>query len=945
MNDYTNTGKYQLKEAKFFKCDLHCHTCLDARWKGKKISKNYTKEDFAKDFIVFCRKQKLDAIAITDHNFVDKPEDSVLESLYAEAKNLEQDGYKLTIFPGFELTTYEGKTGIQLHCILSPHLSTSTTSEVLASVCNLEANNRFEDGNPKAVDIKIASILEAIAEKGGVSYIPLEGHKSLDKEARGKVLSKYWSNPLLHAVSATRQPSQLDEEKQKWLNNESKVKRNPCMACFVSSDGRRIDGVDDKQDKNIGDKYTFIKMEEPSVEGLRQAFLDRDSRVEFEESKISFNHMWIKKIKVKNTTFLKDIEVDLSRQANCLIGGRGTGKSTLIEYVRFALGRDQKEDFSHQEIQSKYQNLILGTEGKQGTLHGGSLVELECYKENSDQPYIVQRSLASAPGLFIKQGDSLQPLHADVRTFFPVRVLSQQQIHHIALREDYRISIIDEFLEDELQTLLDEERELARKIREINTKLSEYSSSARLISEKRARLETVKVQIKALKKINWEDIAEKRRLYEAEKRAWQEVLRVYDEIESKLSDIEVQVPESDHYLQDEMPNKNDLGKVFGDLKTFVSSQIKIIGRVKENIQNERGKVKKTYEEWEKKYLEVKTKFDQVKENLIEQGVDVEKYLSLEKEKIAAEKELSDLEKEEKEIDSLEKQKQELLADLVKNWRVQTDKRQNKCDQIVSGGGGTFLILNVTGFGYEEELKRKLSALLTGSYAGDEHLGKLSDFLLSKDDDKYKIHLFTQAVRKDRVKSRLDRGMEQLECAETSEQLKGSKLSDTIIKNFISVLDDDKLSDLELYRTPDVLEIKIKTNPKDTKGKSIEDASDGEKSTAILALILSQGKTPLLIDQPEDDLDNSYVFDSIVPMIKHIKQSRQLVISTHNANIPVNGDAEKIIALQKKETENEGMIRCEGSIDNDKVKDAIVDIMEGGLTAFELRGMKYRRNKE
>ena len=171
-------------------------------------------------------------------------------------------------------------------------------------------------------------------------------------------------------------------------------------------------------------------------------------------------------------------------------------------------------------------------------------------------------------------------------------------------------------MRDELQALLDSEREFARKIREINTKLSEYSSSARLISEKRARLETVKVQIKALKKINWEDIAEKRRLYEAEKRAWQGVLKVYDEIESELSNIAVQIPERDSYLQDEMPNKKDLDKVFEDLGTFVSSQVEAITQVKKNIQDKKGKVKKTYEGWEKKYLEVKTKFDEVKENLV-----------------------------------------------------------------------------------------------------------------------------------------------------------------------------------------------------------------------------------------------------------------------------------------------------------------------------------------
>ena len=125
---------------------------------------------------------------------------------------------------------------------------------------------------------------------------------------------------------------------------------------------------------------------------------------------------------------------------------------------------------------------------------------------------------------------------------------------------------------------------------------------------------------------------------------------------------------------------------------------------------------------------------------------------------------------------------------------------------------------------------------------------------------------------------------------------------------------------------------------DRSFKTIETGSVGEKSTAILSLLLSAGDQPIIIDQPEDDLDNQYVYNVVVDLLRRRKFSRQDIIATHNANIPVNGDAELIVALG---ADNRlGKVLDFGSIDEPDIKNQVSLIMEGSAEAFRLRRERY-----
>lgn len=130
-------------------------------------------------------------------------------------------------------------------------------------------------------------------------------------------------------------------------------------------------------------------------------------------------------------------------------------------------------------------------------------------------------------------------------------------------------------------------------------------------------------------------------------------------------------------------------------------------------------------------------------------------------------------------------------------------------------------------------------------------------------------------------------------------------------------------------------------------RELDDLSKGQKATAVLLLLLLESDAPLIVDQPEDDLDNRFIMEGVVPRIREEKQRRQFIFATHNANIPVLGDAELIAVMEARgepgstsAAQAQFVENAVGSIDNDIVRGAIGEILEGGKTAFETRRIKY-----
>lgn len=161
-------------------------------------------------------------------------------------------------------------------------------------------------------------------------------------------------------------------------------------------------------------------------------------------------------------------------------------------------------------------------------------------------------------------------------------------------------------------------------------------------------------------------------------------------------------------------------------------------------------------------------------------------------------------------------------------------------------------------------------------------------------------------------------------------------------HFITKMKDTDFERLLLFRPED--EIRMYYRPNGVKKLyPMTNASSGEKATAVFSYILAGSSTPLVIDQPEDDMDNRVIYEEVVSKLKRAKQKRQIIIVTHNANITLNTDPEMIISMDSRS--KFVRVKMQGSADNDNVRREVCDVVEGTERAFLQRAKKYHLRQE
>jgi ABC-type cobalamin/Fe3+-siderophores transport system ATPase subunit len=162
-------------------------------------------------------------------------------------------------------------------------------------------------------------------------------------------------------------------------------------------------------------------------------------------------------------------------------------------------------------------------------------------------------------------------------------------------------------------------------------------------------------------------------------------------------------------------------------------------------------------------------------------------------------------------------------------------------------------------------------------------------------------------------------------------------------------DDEQIGALLCQHVPDAAGVDLRRKPDAEDYIPIAQASVGQKATALFLILLAQTDGLLVIDQPEDDLDNAFISDDILPAIRVLKHQQQIVFATHNANMLVNAEAEKVIVLDTEPRDDaaeglpgiRGRIEHQGGIDQRELRDRITTILEGGKEAFLARERKYR----
>ncbi|EOR3977843.1 DNA repair protein, partial [Escherichia coli] len=170
---------------------------------------------------------------------------------------------------------------------------------------------------------------------------------------------------------------------------------------------------------------------------------------------------------------------------------------------------------------------------------------------------------------------------------------------------------------------------------------------------------------------------------------------------------------------------------------------------------------------------------------------------------------------------------------------------------------------------------------------------------------------------------------------------GWGITPTVIQALLR-LSEKQLLELEALSLPDTMQIELNVMH-DGGGvlwRPIDELSTGQQCTAVLHLLLLDNKDPLILDQPEDNLDNAFIAERIVTELRRAKLSRQFLFATHNANIPVFGDAEWIGVLSVEEGKGRILPEQQGAIDLPEIQCLAANILEGGQSAFNQRREKY-----
>ena len=163
------------------------------------------------------------------------------------------------------------------------------------------------------------------------------------------------------------------------------------------------------------------------------------------------------------------------------------------------------------------------------------------------------------------------------------------------------------------------------------------------------------------------------------------------------------------------------------------------------------------------------------------------------------------------------------------------------------------------------------------------------------------------------------------------------MSEAVQKTFRETITTAKRRELEGLRCPDRYRLELRLD--DGSYRPLDQLSGGQRVSVLLSLLLeTSDERPLVIDQPEDELDNRFLLETVLPALKKLKGRRQVIVATHNANIVVNGDADMVIQLEA--TANRGRVAVAGAIEEPAVRDAIVRTVDGGAQAFRLRRLKY-----
>jgi ABC-type cobalamin/Fe3+-siderophores transport system ATPase subunit len=870
--------------SRFFLCDLQVHTPADQRHGYGNVGGKEPNADFGRRLIEAHARAGVEVMGVTDHNRVD------WYPVLREAG----DELGVFVFPGLEISVNRchilviwdrTDQGYELAQQFLGHLWEPGTPP-------------FEpNGDPRVVSKgQVREVVEKAAKEfKALVLAPHATMKDMGFLAKGVCTNR-------RDVIETGLIAGYDV----WGNTNADVLKNPAAdfreaspSWFISGDVRTL--------ADVGNRAVFLKMgPTPTLEGLRQAFLVPETRIRFPESLRGDLGS------IAGATFLRDpkpswprisslritggfhdgFEVDFGPGLNALIGGKGTGKSTLIEIMRYVLNAGNP--IEAEAAGNREHNFRANAEA------GIAYVGDDGYE------YDVLRSGGSDPAKLMRNGSDLG---MDVSRRVAVRVFGQRELQSLAEKNE----ILREFVATEAGA-------------EWTNALAKEKAELQPIAELDGDIRMLESQLAALGDDEQELIDLKDRVARADTKGAAELIARLGSLTTANTEMAAAVEwhetvaEAVERLRSVLPPPevpelpNNRAAVVGALKDLGDAAASAIEQLGGAVEAAGTKLSAEGERWRQEYTAARAAIER---DLADAGLEDPRELGQMQERLRAlEKKLASLPSKRAKVVKNASAREVVLQQLGDTRRLKSRLVESSAADLTARIGSRVRV-RVEPLAETSAFVQQLEAAVKGQNVKSDQLKSMAS--------KHSPVTVANALRAGTS------AVEDLGCSAAT----AAKLS---------ALAPDTVRKLEEVDTPDriIIEVNLAGTPDEADWQAVGNVSPGQRAMALLALALAGGTEPLVIDQPEDDLDNRYIYDEVVKVLADVCQRRQVIVATHNANIPILGDAELVIALDADG--KRAKVLASGGLDEPEVTEWARKILEGGEAAFQARHRRYQAGR-
>lgn len=862
------------------RADFHLHTKAD-----KEFLYDGDERNFCKDYVRCLVEENIAVGVIANHNKFDWDEFKALR------KAARREG--ILLLPGVELSVNDGANGVHTLVVFGENWLHGGVNRITPVINVAFGGQPSQDVHNRNMRTR-HNLLDTLnhLEEGDADFFVVFAHvqqkNGLWKELKGGRFQELGQQSVFRRRTLAFQKVRAD-------GGEGRVGKQKVKDWLGSWYPAEVEGSDCKSIDEIGrGAPCYLRLGELSFTAVRYALSDHPNRVCYEHRGVGHSH-------ILSVSFeggvLDGKMVRFSPHLNTLIGVRGSGKSSILESVRYALDVPFGNEASDQQYKQELVGHVMGSGGAV-TLRAldvkGRVFDV---RRIYDEPPTVHADGVEFPNVSARETVVHNPL------YFGQKDLA-------ATGRGFEKDLVEKFIWKNLQDVrarIESQRLTVIQLVEQLAKLSDTEERKR---ELEVRMANANAKIRFFDDYGIEDKLERQLSFDDDERHCVRLERVTADY---LSQIDTLLGELDdgfeaETLYESRHNGEFFEQVFEIFRENTLS-LKELKELRAGVENILRRLKEKTRELRANKDSFREEFAEISRKMADELTDTEttnvrpdEYRALRSAVEDATVGLKDIRKEEARRDSIAGDLRRELESLENLWREEYEAIKREVERVNEKHES--LHIDVEYKADKRAYLERLKEACKGSRIRETTLQQLTD----KFSDFGAIYLDLDEAR----------------------DVIGSS-ADAFERHFTV-----ELSSLLTWQIPSGFTIKY-------RGKNLRHHSLGQRASALIIFILSQEDNDLiLIDQPEDDLDSQTIYEDVVKLVHRLKPQVQFIFVTHNANFPVLGDAEQVSACIYSDDQ---ISVTSGSIDNQDLQREVVSIMEGGSEAFKQRRKIYEMWEE